>query len=204
MCGILIHHKGISPNFDIDHRGLYTNSKTEGDWILKHRLLPLQTNEESGKQPVPIGKNKYLLFNGEIFNFYKFGNYESDIEYLSSFFKNPDWENNKTEINKWCGFWAIVIYEEEGFTAFTDPLGKKQLYYTKWGISSEIKPLLLEQSILNLPKKIENRNTTPFSGIYRIQPNRIYRILYKRNALFQNEAKTYKPGYKTIITRIYK
>ena len=147
MCGILVYNENYLPLTKLEHRGITTSYEQKEDWILEHRLLPIQTKDQEGVQPIELKGNRSLLFNGEIFNFYKFGEYTDDTSYLRSFFNNLEWKKNLNEINRWCGFWSIVIYEEGGFTAFTDPLGKKQLYYNEYMISSEIKPLLKNNSL---------------------------------------------------------
>jgi len=176
MCGILIYNKDSLPGIKLNHRGIISSSTRKEDWVLEHRLLPIQTNNEKGLQPIQLKGDRYLLFNGEIFNFYKFGDYTNDTSYLKDFFDDLEWRKNINEINRWCGFWSIVIYEEKGFTAFTDPLGKKQLYYNEYMISSEIKPLLRNNPLLGTPKLLQPTGNTPFLGVRRIKPNRIYRL----------------------------
>ena len=176
MCGILIYREDKKPLFNIDHRGIITNKIEKDGWVFGHRLLPLQTQGLSGLQPIPLGYDRYLLFNGEIFNYYKFGDYNSDTSYLTFFFREKDWRTRINEINKWCGFWSIVIYEEEGFTAFTDPLGKKQLYYREDSICSEIKPLIGGSILNKMGERIDNNSNSIFHNIKRVRPNRIYRL----------------------------
>ena len=87
------------------------------------------------------------------------------------------------EANKWDGFWSIVFITPGGtMYCFTDPLGKKQLYYNVHGeICSEIRPLLSNTSSLDpmfqssVMKWGYNRDDrTPWKDIKRMLPNRMY------------------------------
>jgi asparagine synthase (glutamine-hydrolysing) len=193
MCGILISKKELTNQErlnSISHRGIESKVMESKNWFFCHHRLPIQTVDGDGwSQPIPLGDDKFLLFNGEIFNYPM--EYGSDVEYLKDLFKSPEIKKSSwfssfyaSKINSWDGFWAIVIYDEisEEVLCFTDPLGKKQLYYNEKGeICSEIKGLINEESTINYEfisavKKFgyNHNNQTAYKGVYRILPNHIY------------------------------
>lgn len=201
MCGFSVL-RSDDPSFPtsilwrILHRGLPGQSKiiVSQDKILHHTRLPIQTlPDDQWSQPIEIEEGKFLLYNGELFRYPGMGlHYENDVDYLAGFFSrfgtfsriiSPE---ALEEINAWDGFWSIALVSAEGTVAFTDPLGKKQLYYddSDFDLSSEVKTLaakkrhLLEidqktiSSILKFGYNTDDR--TCFSGIKRIVPNSIY------------------------------
>lgn len=182
MCGTLITRDSDRRD-SIIHRGTESRSEYNREYgaFLVHHRLPIQTVEGDGwGQPIRIG-DSYLLYNGEIFNYPD--KYESDVEYLKDLFSSEGISGALREANKWDGFWAIVYLNSDGDAyCFTDPLGKKQLYYNNKGeICSEIKPLLNQGDTFDEIYKSSVRkwgyNTgdrTPFSNIKRMVPNRLY------------------------------
>ncbi|NJO90810.1 MAG: hypothetical protein HC831_18975 [Chloroflexia bacterium] len=169
----------------IKHRGIQYTEIVEDGWIYGHHRLPIQTLEDDEwTQPIKFGGG-FFLFNGEIFNYDK-EKYDSDVEYLKDFFSGPrpqgEFEN---EINKWDGFWSIVVvFTETGNRfVFTDPLGKKQLYYNGAGeISSEIKDLTeshrVDKQMVSTIKKwgYNYDDKTIYQDVKRIMPNKIYKF----------------------------
>jgi len=193
MCGILIAHEPSEERINsISHRGIEysTHSDTSGLTLVHHRL-PIQTTiGDSWIQPIEISKNKYLLFNGEIFNYPP--DFGSDTEYLVNLFSSFDFSSMEMfvalyepHIRGWDGFWAICLVDmdKKDVICFTDPLGKKCLYYNDLGeICSEIKGLINQESFINYGfiggvRKwgyITNEST-PFNNINKIKPNFIYK-----------------------------
>ncbi len=205
MCGILITKSNDDRIINsISHRGLeYGIKESQYGYNLVHHRLPIQTSDgDSWSQPYEIKKGIYLLFNGEIFNYDRI-RFESDTEYLVDFFKlycnsyDSNFENicisGIPYISKWDGFWAIVLYDDNTgeIVAFTDPLGKKQLYINEEGeVSSELKPLIkYDIGDPSHPNKIldptffgaihkwgyNHDDRTPFLNIKRLLPNIIYK-----------------------------
>lgn len=192
MCGIIIckNKKKID---SIKHRGIQFSSVENGSWIYGHHRLPIQTLEDDNwTQPVDIGYGRLLLFNGEIFNYNK-EKYSNDVEYLKDLFsvKKLSPRDILPEINKWDGFWSIVIISDDKIIAFTDPLGKKQLYYNEetQEISSEVKGLnnifqikdgnkipLFDQTFISTVNKwgYNTDNRTIYKSVKRILPNIMY------------------------------
>ena len=186
MCGILIAHNPSEERIkSISHRGIeYSMHSDESGLTLVHHRLPIQTAiGDKWIQPIEISKGRYLLFNGEIFN-YPLG-FSSDTEYLVSLFSTFDFSSlemfsaiYEPYIKSWDGFWAICLVDmtKKDVFCFTDPLGKKCLYYNDKGeICSEMKGLIDMESSINhsfmggvrkwgyIPNE-----STPFSDIKKI------------------------------------
>lgn len=181
MCGIIIT-KDDNKIPLLKHRGIESNYVGLAGYYLGHHRLPIQTEVgDKFGQPIRLVDGDYLLYNGEIFNYPE--KYGSDVEYLRDLFNNNSMRDVLEEANQWDGFWAIVHVTTNGFMyCFTDPLGKKQLYYNERGeISSEISPLVSETSRIDRMFKSEvykwGYNTddrTPYEDIKRIMPNKLY------------------------------
>jgi len=208
MCGILI---AINPSDErinsISHRGTEKKVINIGHWLtLVHHRLPIQTAEgDSWGQPIDLGDGRYLLFNGEIFNYPD--QYSCDTEYLATLFSSY---NSSPEmfaalytphIKSWDGFWAICLVDTKkgDVISFTDPLGKKCLYYNEIGeICSEMKGLfsqtpLLDPGFLGGVQKwgyVPNEST-PFIGITKMKNN----FIYHWNMKFPEVKYSYGPYY---------
>lgn len=199
MCGISIN-KGLDNNLAelSKHRGIYTSDVTvEEDITLTHHTLPIQVTDKDAqsdlRQPVRLDEG-YMLFNGELFSGYDQDKFDSDTAYLKALFF--DCHNRGQVIQKlntnafaWCGFWALVIYTagDGAFTCYTDPLGKKPLYFHTqpghFGIASEIKSVLPEDHKRYLDMKYlgdvrkfgyNNDERTPYRLVKRMQHGMIY------------------------------
>ena len=184
MCGIIV--TAAPQKVDcIKHRGIQFTSVTKDAWTYGHHRLPIQTLEDDKwYQPIHLADGGLLLFNGEIFNFNEINEtqFENDTEYLKALFDYEDhWYRLIPEINLWDGFWSIVIIRNGKVTAFTDPLGKKQLYYNKRGeICSENKGLtnygIIDQAFISAVNKwgYNTDDRTLWVDVKRIMPNCIY------------------------------
>ena len=194
MCGILV---AINPSKErvesISHRGIEHSIVNDQNLYLVHHRLPIQTVDgDSWSQPIQIGENRWLLFNGEIFNYS--GGFDSDTAYLQNLFSSFNFSGldmlqaiYEPHIVSWDGFWAIVMVDtkEKEIYAFTDPLGKKVLYKNDLGeICSEIKGLFEKDnepapdpSFFSGVVKWGYLTTdqTPYEGIKKLQPNRFYK-----------------------------
>lgn len=192
MCGILLTLDGSEASLDsIKHRGIEKTVIEKNGVFLCHHRLPIQTSDgDDWNQPKEISPGLFLMFNGEIFN-YDRSAYSSDTDYLCSLFRI--YQGGSFElfcamfvphIQTWDGFWAIVIYDSNtgDIISFTDPLGKKPLYYSDKGeISSEIKSLAYNQSPIDKTFMSEVKkwgyntdNRTPYLDVKRFLPNTIY------------------------------
>ena len=185
MCGII-----ITPDREkidsIKHRGIQFTSVEKDGWVYGHHRLPIQTLEEDKwYQPIHLADGGFLLFNGEIFNCNEIHGeeWENDSQYLQDFFDlDEPIERKIKEINKWDGFWSIVIVRKDKVIAFTDPLGKKQLYMNRitGEISSEVKGLTntkdIDQTFISTVNKwgYNTDNRTLYEDVQRLMPNNIY------------------------------
>jgi asparagine synthase (glutamine-hydrolysing) len=193
MCGILLAKNPSEERIQsIAHRGTEYSVIEDKDLFLIHHRLPIQTLDgDNWSQPISIGKNRWLLFNGEIFNY---GDFESDTAYLQNLFSSFDFSNigmlqaiYEPHIVSWDGFWSIVLVDTDSrdVYAFTDPLGKKCLYRNDNGeVCSEIKGLyekedkkLLDHSFFSGIIKFGYlpTNQTPFLNIKKLEPNKFHR-----------------------------
>ena len=179
MCGISINKNKL--NNRLSHRGITCNEAKVNGWEVIFNSLPLSSNFCNLEQPLRL-KNYTLCFNGEIFNYKDLDKYaKSDLDYLQRFLqKGHDYAKLFSESHKWDGFWAICLIDKNSDVFFfTDPLGKKQLYFSKDGIASEIKQLYKGDSLMDYNEKTFGKNGTPFQNIYRAIPGEIYK--YRRN-----------------------
>lgn len=193
MCGIFIHRE--PDNFHmLSHRGLEDSMIERKGLSLCHTRLPIQTEVgDDYQQPIEIEKNVYMLYNGELFNYNK-ELYVNDVDYLIHFFHN--YNPDSLDINRmqnWDGFWAIVIidFNRNHMLAFTDPLGKKQLYYDdEYNICSEINPLcnkdssydkVFKSTVLKFGYNMDDR--TPYTNIKRVLPGKFYSFDLKKYTL---------------------
>ena len=194
MCGILVAKRPSNERVQsISHRGIEYQKIYSEDLCLVHHRLAIQTLDgDNWSQPISIGKDRWLLFNGEIFNYG--GGFESDTAYLQNLFKTFDFSGIgmlqalfEPHIVSWDGFWSIVLVDtnKRELFAFTDPLGKKSLYRNDRGeICSEIKGLYEENENLKLDQSFFSgvikfgylpTNQTPYENIKKLEPNKFYR-----------------------------
>lgn len=209
MCGILIAHNPSGERINsIAHRGIeYSTHSDASGLTLCHHRLPIQTAiGDAWIQPIEISPNQYMLFNGEIFNYPT--DYGSDTEYLKILFSSFDFSSlemfsalYEPYIRSWDGFWAICLVDmnKKEVIAFTDPLGKKSLYYNDKGeICSEMKGLIdqnsfQDSSFMGGVRKwgyISNE-TTPFANIQKLKPN----YFHKWNFSSPDFKQSYGPYY---------
>lgn len=210
MCGILLTNDGSEKVLNsIQHRGIEKTVIEKNGIYLCHHRLPIQTSDgDDWNQPREISPGVFLMFNGEIFNYDK-DIYTSDIEYLCSIFSMYKGGSFQMfcamflpRIQTWDGFWSIVIYDvnNKEVIAFTDPLGKKCLYYNNDGeVSSEIKSLYHSQSpidhhFISTVRKwgYVTNDSTPFGDVKRFLPNNIYHYTLDN------------PDFKSIYPKYYK
>lgn len=198
MCGISVNHLDSDLAQRSKHRGIYTSDVTVQDkWTLTHHTLPIQVTDDDAqndlRQPVRLEEG-YMLFNGEIFSGWDKNLFSSDTEYLKSIFNECHHRADvlqvlQSEAIHWDGFWAIVIFTQQdgAFTCYTDPLGKKPLYYNTqagyFGIASEIKSVLpdghkryLDQKYLGDVEKFgyNTDDRTPYRMVRRMLPGQFY------------------------------
>ena len=193
MCGILVAKRPSEERvLSIAHRGIEHSVVYKDDLCLVHHRLPIQTLDgDNWSQPIQIGEDRWLLFNGEIFNY---GDFESDTAYLQNLFSSFYFGGVgmlqalfEPHVVSWDGFWAIVLVDtnKREVYAFTDPLGKKCLYKNDRGeVCSEIKGLYEKDEFMNLDRSFFSgiikfgylpTNQTPYDNIKKLDPNKFYR-----------------------------
>jgi asparagine synthase (glutamine-hydrolysing) len=179
MCGFTITKEPVENK--IKHRGLINYITEFNGWIISFDSLPLSSNKTGLIQPLECN-DKLIVFNGEIFNHQELmPSSQSDLHYLKNQFikLKTDPVSLYKESLKWDGFWSISIICKNGDVfSFTDPLGKKQLYYNKIGISSEIKGVLQEYEYRSYSEKNFGTLNTNFTTVDRYLPGKLY--LYKK------------------------
>ncbi len=189
MCGILLGKEISEKQINkIKHRGINQRKVHYKGLDFYHASLPLMSGvSDTNNQPYEDNK-VVLLFNGEIFNIRSLHYYEDEIDYILKVFKDP-YKPDLIEMQKWDGFWSIVIYykNEDLMLCFTDPLGKKQLYYNKntFHVASEIKAIMdsftfgKPGSLLKTVEDFKGMKSDVDSfgtNIKRFKPNQIYYI----------------------------
>lgn len=142
---------------------------------------------------ISLPHGERMLFDGFIT---KMGGKEA--EFFRKFFKENSIHDLVEEAKEWDGCWAITYINENGTTyCFTDPLGKKQLYYNDHGdIASDIWSLVskdnyeLNNLYLGAIHKwgYNTDNSTPFRSVKRIMPGKVYMFL---GGLVQNVSSPY-------------
>lgn len=190
MCGIIKTLDFRRGGF-IRHRGTEFKEIQYGRYRLIHHRLPIQTKSgDNFSQPVVLDNGLILMFVGELFGLPD--EFSSDVDYLTTMIGAIRSEGElfrvifQNEMNTWDGFWAIVIEDTNtGFTyAFTDPLGKKQLYYNSRGeICSEITPLILDPKGYDPYYRAHVEKfgycfcgNTPWADVTQIQPGHVYQF----------------------------
>ena len=203
MCGFTIT-KGKIHNV-ISHRGINSNDVSFSGWEINFNSLPLSSFKLGLSQPIEVC-NYLIVFNGEIFNYKELNRASrSDLHFLQLLM-----EKCKGDINlfykdslKWEGFWSICVLKKDGDVfVFTDPLGKKQLYFNSSGISSEIKPILNDNMYLNYTERSFGKNATNFSGIFRFMPGYFY--CYKIGNCLPYTVNRLDYWYKSPVSDLYR
>ena len=128
---------------------------------------------------INLPHNEKLIFDGIITKYAG-----KEAEYFKRLFKENGIRDLIEEAQEWDGAWSIVYINQNGAVyCFTDPLGKKQLYYnTKGEISSSITflaaPVVDEFYKSEVGKWGYNTDDrTPWENVKRIMPNRVYMFL---------------------------
>lgn len=161
---------------------------------LAHRRLSILDLSDLGHQPMssPDGRIS-VVFNGEIYNYRELKEELTDYPFKS----NCDTEVIIAAYLKWGiqavrrfnGMFAIAIYDREGEQLYLvrDRIGKKPLYYARFGedilFASELKPLMacpvysyeINEQVLPrfLCQQYINAPETIFKNVYKLEPGSI-------------------------------
>ena len=188
MCGFSIT-KGESFS-DLSHRGTIETSKTVGAWTVEFHSLPLSSNNTGISQPIQTDYG-LIVFNGEIFNYQDLSRNRikkssaSDVHFVRDMLLRSKGSMVKLLLESihWDGFWSIALVKRNGKVEFfTDPLGKKQLYYSSHGIASEIKPVLPDNFMeMQYTFRHYGTSNTPFHNVFRALPGVLYEYDIENN-----------------------
>ncbi len=173
MCGIMItkgKYKG-----SMKHRGIKTKKRNYEGFKFIHEHLPVQSDLKDN--PIIETKRFIILYNGELFN----KKYKNDLDFIKEIFEKNNLKNAIKIIIETDGFYSFIIFDKiKNLTfCFTDPLGKKQLYFDNFSIASEIRPLIkksFDEKYLSDVIKFgyTTNDSTPFENIKRLFPNKLY------------------------------
>lgn len=145
MCSFLFTN---CKNFDLDKANFllqkrgpdYTGVHIELGFTYVHNLLSITGN--SSKQPI-VSDSLNVLFNGEIYNYKEFGNFESDSECIGDIYLSKG-SGGLVEID---GEFSILLHDKvkRKIILATDTFGTKPLYWAidgdKIGVASYPDPL---------------------------------------------------------------
>jgi len=213
MCGIMLTKKGY--NGQLKHRGIKTVLVGQSPFTLIHEHLPIQST--LADRPIIETENQTILFNGELFDIPN--SFENDLDYIKSIFSKNSLAEAIKIISKIDGFYSFILVDKmtDWVIAFTDPLGKKQLYFSKDGIASEIRGLVdpdMTHDKLFMSHTIKfgyvTDDSTPYNEIKRILPNHVYwfdndlKLLVASGNLYDFDRKCITSSHLTIRSLIQK
>lgn len=150
----LVQHRGPdASDISLFKPGQAQSITPDQDWTLAlgHRRLSIIDLSDAGKQPMCFGKDYWIVFNGEIYNYvelkeqlkqqgHQFQN-KSDTEVILAAY--AEWGTNCFEQLR--GMWSIVLYDakEDRLVISRDRMGIKPVYFYEdasvFAIASEIK-----------------------------------------------------------------
>lgn len=198
----------------MSHRGVRQRKLTDDKLTFIHEHLAIQAPQ--GYQSIIETERYIILFNGELF----VDHCDNDLEYIKGLFYYHKFDAIE-KILRQDGFYSFIIYDIEAdrIMCFTDPLGKKQLYYSDSAIASELRPLAKGPvNHLHLSRTIKfgyvTDDSTPYTNIKRVMPNRLYVFdnnfkllnisdkLYKFKKVDTNEVDLYDLIDKSVKNRL--
>lgn len=139
-----------------------TNAITHGPFTLVHNLLSI-TGDIT---PQPFVSNELAaLFNGEIYNFRTFGNYQSDGEVLLPLYR----QYGASFTQKLDGEFAILLVDlkEDRFLVSTDVFGTKPLWIAR-SKNGELGVASYQSALLRLDFKSPERVPSNTTRVYKI------------------------------------
>jgi asparagine synthase (glutamine-hydrolysing) len=153
MCGIVYANNYICESLFKDSLDLIKHRGPDFQGVIKDRLgmwgharLSFLDLTEKSNQPIKMATGDKLIYNGEIFNYRDFGEYNSDTLMLSDFIsKNNNLNALIYSMNKFNGFFSFVFSKKNLINVVRDRFGEKPCYILidnkKFGVASEIKAL---------------------------------------------------------------
>lgn len=183
MCGILY----VRSSNDLpaeQHQAALSILKSRGpDFTISHQspgvfvaqtVLHITGQSEFYHQPKP----DFLAFNGEIYNYKWFGNYQTDTELVYRTVKD-----DHRKFRYFEGPWAWIYVNDNTVLYSSDPQGERCLYHYQDDdvliVSSEVAAILCY--IRPKPNTVPYKNKcwtmisqTPWQGITRCEPGKLY------------------------------
>lgn len=121
----------------------------------------------------------FVAFNGEIYNYRDLGPFDSDTRYVKHIARHQYWQ----DVRQWQGPWAWAWTDFNQIMFATDPQMERHLFVYQDQrlliVSSEIAPILhyvkLQAQKTNwVTKHWPILDRTPWPGIFRAEPGRLY------------------------------
>jgi asparagine synthetase B (glutamine-hydrolysing) len=183
MCGILLVKSKQSIKLEkhleafglLDDRGPdFGCYKHKKNTFIGQTVLHITGNDTYYNQQ----HKNFLAYNGEIYNYKKFGDYSNDIE-LVDYAVTNDLKIFKSAWGPWA--WAWTDFKTTRYAV--DPQGEKTLYQYQDDsiliVSSEIKPILKyvktkKQDVPYVNKTWTMLEETPYRGIIKLKPGWLY------------------------------
>lgn len=211
MCGFFIdittNQKQVIPKYEeienLNKRGPDKKQVVKSDnWFGEFYRLAIVSKIGIGEQPVRFRNNRFLFFNGEIYNWKSLipnnKSFHSDTDLLAYLISTDGIE---ATINKLDGMYSIAVYDEDTkkLQIARDFPGIKPLYYS---ISNE---RVLVSSDIGIIKKLLNvdlnYNLVPELFAFRsiLAPNTLYNNIYQCKP---GEVITFKPNAKNIFIKV--
>jgi len=148
-----------------DDLGVHVEENRKGSLALGHTRLSILDLSQSANQPMHLGDELTLVFNGEIYNYIELRDTLKGLGH--TFTTSGDSEVILHAYKQWgseCfkyfnGMWALAIWDrtKDRLILSRDRFGKKPLYYYKnaeqFVFASEIKALLMHPSVPKLPNE---------------------------------------------------
>ena len=182
MCRIYLG-KERSYKGSMKHGGIQTRKAVYRGLELIHEHLPIQSSKLD--HSIVSSTKVKILYNGELFDRF----IKNDLYFLQEL--ADEFINIETfidDVKNIDGFYSFIIIDlrRDLIYTFTDPLGKKQLYYKQGqGIASEIRPFkstLNEKVLTDIVKwGYITSDETVKNDVYRIKPNKLYTFDMRMN-----------------------
>lgn len=172
-------------------RTALTRNKQEGfsELVFGENDLHSTTYYADGRI-INLPHNEKIVFDGFITKYAG-----KEAEYFKRLFKENGIRELIEEAQEWDGAWSIIYINQNGTGyCFTDPLGKKQLYYNTNGEISSSITFLAAPKVDELYKSeigkwgYNTDDRTPWENVKRVMPNKVYMFIGGR---FQHIVKDY-------------
>lgn len=181
MCGILYvkgsvawekHQEAMQI---LNRRGPdFTRYWRQGNTFIAHSVLHIT----GGRQFYQAPSNDFLAYNGEIYNYKSFGDYDNDIELI-----NDTVKGDRRLFRSFEGPYAWIWTDGSNYAYGTDPQGERYLYRYQDSnltiVCSEVAPILVyidavKQAVPYVDHTWTLQTQTPYQSIERLTPGWIY------------------------------